>query len=175
MVCPGTQLASQDEKCDVWSCGVICYILLCGYPPFYGDRSVARQIQLMILICFLAPCWMARTVILTSCEWHLICNDFFGAFSDRPHFLRNLRSRKVLSPSQLRTSFTWQYDNVIHISTYMYVYICIYVYMYIYIYICIYVYIYISCIFDMYTIYYNVYMYMCLIYLYLFAIVHLCT
>eukprot|EP00928_Gymnodinium_smaydae_P095469 TRINITY_DN8222_c0_g1_i1.p1 TRINITY_DN8222_c0_g1~~TRINITY_DN8222_c0_g1_i1.p1 ORF type:complete len:399 (+),score=133.59 TRINITY_DN8222_c0_g1_i1:92-1198(+) len=36
-----------DEKCDVWSCGVICYILMSGYPPFYGDddKKILKMVR----------------------------------------------------------------------------------------------------------------------------------
>ena len=37
---------SYNEKCDIWSCGVILYILICGYPPFNGDDE--EQIYSMV-------------------------------------------------------------------------------------------------------------------------------
>ena len=30
-----------NKSCDIWSLGVIMYILLCGYPPFYSEQGKA--------------------------------------------------------------------------------------------------------------------------------------
>lgn len=81
---------NYDKSCDMWSIGVIMYILLCGFPPFYSNHGLAISPGMKKRIrngqyTFPSPEWDAvseqaksliRKLLTTDPEKRIKINDF---------------------------------------------------------------------------------------------------
>lgn len=47
-IAPEVLAKNYGAKCDIWSCGVITYIVLSGIPPFNGasDQEIMKKVKL---------------------------------------------------------------------------------------------------------------------------------
>jgi calcium-dependent protein kinase len=73
-VSPEVLAGNYDEKCDIWSAGVILYILLCGDPPFNGanDNEIYRRIQAK-KFSFPSPQWDKVSDDVKDLIKHMLC------------------------------------------------------------------------------------------------------
>jgi calcium-dependent protein kinase len=57
-IAPEVLNKNYNEKCDIWSCGVITYIVLSGIPPFNGatDQEIMKKVK-SGKFSFNDPCW----------------------------------------------------------------------------------------------------------------------
>ena len=64
-IAPEVISQNYTSKCDIWSIGVIVYILLCGQPPFTGktDNDIMKAVRAG-KVSFMEDAW--RTVSDTA-------------------------------------------------------------------------------------------------------------
>ena len=57
-IAPEVLNKKYNEKCDIWSCGVILYIILSGQPPFNGqsDQEIMKKVRIG-KFSYSDPCW----------------------------------------------------------------------------------------------------------------------
>ena len=73
-----------NEKCDIWSAGVVLYILLCGFPPFAGnsDREILQKVAIGRL-SFPSPEWDSISFEAKDLIQQMICMNVSHRVSAR--------------------------------------------------------------------------------------------
>ena len=75
-ISPEVLSSSYSEKCDMWSCGVIAYVMLTGVPPFDGSTNGEITDKIMrINYDFNQPVWKIHSAESRDFIQNLLCPE----------------------------------------------------------------------------------------------------
>jgi len=113
-VSPEILKGDYTEKCDIWSAGVILYILLSGDPPFNGpdDSSIYAKIS-QLTFSFPEKKWKNISDEAKDLITHMICpeNKRYNAKQVLEHTWLKNASNKPLSEFKFDPIFLFRYKN----------------------------------------------------------------
>ena len=113
-VSPEILKGDYTEKCDIWSAGVILYILLSGDPPFNGpdDSSIYAKIS-QLTFSFPEKKWKNISDEAKDLITHMICpeNERYNAKQVLEHPWLKKASNKPLSEFKFDPIFLFRYMN----------------------------------------------------------------
>merc|ERR1712217_989539 len=94
-VAPQVLAGKYDEKVDSWSCGVVMYVTLCGYPPFFGDTDaeVLKKVRL-------------GNYSFIASDWHKVSQDAKNLVNG----LLTFKPEKRFSPAEALQQ-SWMFRN----------------------------------------------------------------
>lgn len=93
-------LAGRDycEKIDVWSAGVVLYIMLAGFPPFYGDSAVEIfEAVLRANLRFPARVFQSVSPAAKDLLRRLLCKDVSRRFSAKQALSKSIHASQFLA------------------------------------------------------------------------------
>ncbi|KAG2438170.1 hypothetical protein HXX76_005777 [Chlamydomonas incerta] len=75
-VAPEVLKRAYSKEADIWSCGVILYILLCGYPPFHGENE-KKIFEAVVTkpVDFTSDPWPAISEAAKDCVRRMLVRD----------------------------------------------------------------------------------------------------
>ncbi|XP_058002438.1 CBL-interacting protein kinase 2-like isoform X2 [Hevea brasiliensis] len=108
----------DGSKADIWSCGVILYVLLAGYLPFY-DTNLMEMYRKIAKAEFISPSWFAPEV----CE--LLSNILdpnpstrisMAKIMENPWFHKDLEPQSLIVETDTKESAYLDYDAVFNVN-----------------------------------------------------------